>query len=378
MLVMDIPFIYGRVVEDENFINRTEEIKKLSQNFRSGLNTIIVSPRRWGKSSLVKKVVGNIPRTQIRTCQLDLFNIRTEKEFYESYAREVLKCSSTKWQDWIENGKEFLKGIIPQFSIGADPIHDFNISFDFKERNKSKIEIINLPEKIAQKKKIKIVVCIDEFQNISFYNDPLGFQKQLRAGWQHHTQTSYCLYGSKRHMITEMFENKSMPFYKFGDLMFLKKIETNHWLAYIADSFKQTKKTITHEAIHQIVKTAQNHPYFVQQLARKVWNTTGKKADESTVSLAIDDLLHENSILYLREIENLSNTQINFLQAISENIKQLSSAQTLKTYKLGTSANVQRIKASLEQKEIIDFMETAPEFIDPFFQLWLMRIYFKK
>ena len=95
---MNAPFVYGRVVVDEHFINRTDEVKKLRQNFRSGINTIIVSPRRWGKSSLVRKVITDFPGSQIRFCQLDLFNIRTEQEFYESFARAVLKSTSNKWQ----------------------------------------------------------------------------------------------------------------------------------------------------------------------------------------------------------------------------------------------------------------------------------------
>lgn len=372
-----VPFIYGRVVDEVNFINREGELKKLSQNFTSGINSIIVSPRRWGKSSLVQKVINTMPQKQIRFCQLDLFNIRTEQEFYENYTKAVLKCTSDKWQEWLELGKGFLKGIAPQFSIGNDPVNDFSVSFDFKNKQKSKMEIINLPEEIAKKKKIRIIVCIDEFQNLSYYDDPLGFQKQLRAGWQHHKHASYCLYGSKRHMITEMFENKSMPFYKFGDVIFLNKIDTKYWIEFIEYSFKRTKKSIDKEAILKLVDTAQNHPYFVQQLARKVWVTTDKKADLNTVSFATEELLYENAILYLREVENLNNNQVNFLKALCDNVVQLSSAETLKTYNLGTSANIQRIKTTLEQKEIIDFMGTSPEFIDPLFQQWLMRVYFK-
>lgn len=372
-----IPFIYGRVVDEANFINREVERKKLSQNFTSGINSIIVSPRRWGKSSLVQKVINTIPQKQIRFCQLDLFNIRTEQEFYENYTKAVLTCTSDKWQDWLELGKSFLKSIAPQFSIGNDPMNDFSVSFDLKNKQKSKAEIINLPEEIAKKKKIRIVVCIDEFQNLSYYKDPLGFQKQLRAGWQHHKHTTYCLYGSKRHMITEMFENKSMPFYKFGDVIFLNKIDTKYWIDFIAHSFKRTKKSINKAAILQVVDTAQNHPYFVQQLARKVWVTTQKVADEDTVSFATEELLHENAILYLREVENLNNNQLNFLKALCDKVVQLSAASTLQKYNLGTSANIQRIKTTLEQKEIIDFMGPSPEFIDPLFQQWLMRVYFK-
>lgn len=369
--------MYGRVVAENNFINREAEVKLLTQNFKSGLNTIIVSPRRWGKSSLVNKVIESMPAKQIRVCQLDLFNIRTEKEFYESYTRAVLTCTSDKWQDWLELGKTFFKSVIPQFAVGNDPTNDFSVKLSFKENSKSKQEIINLPEEIAKKKKIRIVICIDEFQNLSFYKDPLAFQKQLRASWQLHTHTSYCLYGSKRHMITEMFENKSMPFYKFGDILFLKKIATPYWQQFIATSFKRTKKKISDDAIAHIVESAQNHPYFVQQLARKVWIVTTTNATLALAKKATDELLHENAILYLREIENLSNTQVNFLKALCDDVQQLSAAGTLQQYALGTSANVQRIKSALEQKEIIDFMERDPAFIDPLFRLWLIAVYFQ-
>lgn len=104
---------------------------------------------------------------------------------------------------------------------------------------------------------------------------------------------------------------------------------------------------------------------------------TDRVADDDLVKKAIDELVHENSILYLREIENLSNTQVNFLRAICERVEQLSAAETIKKYSLGTSANVLRIKSALEQKEVLDFMSPYPEFIDPVFELWLKRIYFK-
>lgn len=123
--------------------------------------------------------------------------------------------------------------------------------------------------------------------------------------------------------------------------------------------------------------SVQNHPYFVQQLAQKTWIMTTELANSNSVKEALDELLHENSILYLREVENMSNPQVNFLRAILDKIKQFSAASTLKKYGLGTSANVQKIKAALEQKEVLDFMGPYPEFIDPLFELWLKQIYFK-
>ncbi len=374
-----IPFVFGRIVSGATFVNREREGERLVTNLRSGLNTIIISPRRWGKSSLVSKAVTELLKTDKKTkiCQLALFNIRTEKEFYESFVREVLRSTSGKWEEWILNGKNFLKNMVPRFSVGTDPFHDFSVSFDLQPTQKTVEDILMLPEKIAQAKKIKVIVCIDEFQNLSFYENPLEFQKQLRASWQTHKNVCYCLFGSKRHMITDLFENKSMPFYKFGDLMFLDRIATSHWVEYITSSFKSTGKTIKAEGAEVIAKAVQNHPYFVQQLAQKTWVMTNTTATIETVEAALDELVHENSILYLREVENLSNTQVNFLKTICNRVEQLSSAETIKNYTLGTSANVLKIKSALEQKEVLDFLGPYPEFIDPVFELWLKRIYFK-
>ncbi len=374
-----IPFVFGRIVADPFFVNREKEVERLTTNLSSGLNTILISPRRWGKSSLVQKAVKQIRsgNEKIKVCNLDLFNIRTEKEFYESYSREVLKSTSNKWEEWLTNGKRYLKNIVPRFSIGSDPANDFTVSLEIQPSSKSIEEILMLPEKIARVKKIKIIICIDEFQNLSFYEKPLEFQKQLRASWQTHKNVCYCLFGSKRHMITDLFENKSMPFYKFGDLMFLEKITTKHWVDYITHSFKKTRKRIEKEAAEGIASAVQNHPYFVQQLSQKTWVMTLQSADTNTVHDALTELVLENSILYLREVENLSNTQVNFLKAIVEKTEKLSAAATLRKYNLGTSANVLKIKATLEQKETLDFMGPYPEFIDPIFELWLKRIYFK-
>jgi uncharacterized protein len=121
-----IPFVYGRIVTGYEFVNRQSEVERLYTNLSAGLNTILISPRRWGKSSLVNRVVERIARadSQIRVCQFDLFNIRTEREFYVSLTREVLRSISARWEDGIKNGKNFLKNIIPRFRGGINPIFE--------------------------------------------------------------------------------------------------------------------------------------------------------------------------------------------------------------------------------------------------------------
>lgn len=376
---MKNPFVYGKIATGEAFTDREDEQERLILNFASGINTILISPRRWGKSSLVTQTANSFQKKNpdYRFCFIDLFNVRSEQEFYSYFTKEVLKVSFAKWEEMIHLAKNFFKQITPKFNIGIEPTSDFSVSLDWNEVKKSPEEILNLPEVISKSKNIKIIVCLDEFQNISFFESPLAFQKKLRAQWQHHKITSYCLYGSKRHMMTELFENKSMPFYKFGNVMFLGKISESYWIDFIIYGFKKTNKTITKKVAQQIAEIMENHPYFVQQLAHTTWNITQKSCTERELNLAIDELLTQHTILFQREVDNLTNMQINFLKALSNNVKQFSASDTLGGYKLGTSANVNRIKDALVKKEIIDITPNNIEFIDPLFKLWFSTIYIK-
>lgn len=376
---MSLPFKYGKVVEDAYFINRQKEIAHLQQNFLSGINTIIISPRRWGKSSLVKKATKEFApkHKNFRFVYLDMFNIRTESEFYHAFTTEIINATYTKWEDFLKNAKNFFSQLVPKLSIGIEPMNEFSIGLDWEEVQKKPTEILNLPEKISKEKNLNIVICIDEFQNLSFFEEPLEFQKKLRAHWQHHQKVNYCLYGSKRNMMISLFESKSMPFYKFGDLYFLSKIETSHWIPYIQEKFKHSKKSITQDEISYLVEKVENHPYLVQQLANNVWLNTDKKANKEIIEKSIDQLTEQYEMLFQRELDTLTNHQINFLKALVNKEEQLSNKKTLKKYNLGTSGNINRIKTALVTKEIIDIYNKKITFIDPSFKLWFERIYMK-
>lgn len=377
---MKSPFIYGKIATGDTFTDRETEQARLSHNFISHLNTILISPRRWGKSSLVAKTGSSLERTKkgIRFCYLDLFNVRSEQEFYDYFVQQILRTSSSRWEEQMESAKRLLKRITPKFSFGIDPDHDFSISFDWEEVKRNPEDILNLPETISRQKNLQIVVCIDEFQNISFFETPSAFQKKLRAQWQHHKLATYCLYGSKRHLMTELFEDKSMPFYKFGDVVFLDKISEDYWTAFIMKQFKKTKKGISDDLARRIARSMENHPYFVQQYAHTVWMQTVEVCTIKELHTALETLLIQHAILFQREVDNLTNPQVNFLKALSQGIVKFSAADNLRKYRLGTSGNVNRIKESLLSKEIIDITGQNIEFLDPLFKVWFSTIYAKK
>lgn len=246
MMREELPFLYGRIADSKEFTNREEEIMLLETNFLGNVNTILISPRRWGKSSLVKKVAEDVIKKnhQIKVCFINIQNIRNEEEFYTYYATELIKATSTKAEEWIEASRDFLGRFIPKISFGVDSQNDFSLSLDWKEIKNSPDEILNLSERLAEQKKIRLLICIDEFQNISEFADPGALQKKLRTHWQHHQKTTYCIYGSKRHMMMDVFTSPSMPFYKFGAMLFLEKIKEKDWIKFIAKRFKETGKEI--------------------------------------------------------------------------------------------------------------------------------------
>lgn len=341
---------------------------------------MIISPRRWGKSSLVEKVTNLIreEHPKIRISMIDMFTVNSEEEFLEKFAGEVLRASSSKWQDWIKNSKKFFKNIVPKIQINVDPVNSFSISFDWKEIKKHGDEILNLPETVARQKGLKMIVCLDEFQSIAGFPGYENFEKRLRAVWQRHKEVTYCIYGSKRHMMTEIFNNSSKPFYRFGDIIMLAKIDRERWIRYICESFAETGKLIGSEESGIISDLMQCHSWYVQQLSHYTWNITQKKASRTEVYNALNELISANMPLYQKEMEILSSTQLNLLKAVANGEKQLTSGRVMNEYRLGTPHNVSKNKVLLINNDVIGDVGGSYCFMDPAFELWFRKSFLNK
>lgn len=379
---MNTPFVYGRIADSVNFTDREKETELLVQNFTSLINTIIISPRRWGKTSLVNKATQLLAtNTDIITCKVDIFNCRTEAQFYTSYANAILKASTSAWEEFISGAKKYLGRLAPKITLSdSTQAYELSLGIDFKEEQFSYDEILDLPQKIATDLNKKIVVCIDEFQNINEYAFSLAFQRKLRSHWQQHTQVAYCLYGSKRHMLLEIFSQYNSPFYKFGDILFLQKIQREDWIRFISARFKESGKSISEELCGYITDTMRNHPYYIQQYSQQVWLRTNKGdgCTREIVDDALSGLIDQLSLLFTHIIDSLTAKQISFLLAIVSNETNFSSKEVLKKYDLGTSANIKNLKKATLEKDLIDIMPgNKIELQDPAFEYWLKNCYSK-
>ena len=342
-------------------------------NYTYGVNTILISPRRMGKTSLVEKVCSLIDNEKVRTAHIDAFGLRSETDFVNAFATSVIKATSTKWEEWIENAKVFLSRFVPKISFGQEPLTDFSISLEYNEHNSTTEDILQLPELIAQEKGYRIVVCIDEFQQIGEFNDSLTFQKKLRSVWQLQSHVSYCIYGSKKHMMEKIFLHQDYPFYRFGDIIYLKKISEKDWIKYICERFAATGKSISPELASSICQQTECYSSYVQQLSWFVWLKCNGEATTDDIKFGIKRLLDSQESLFIQQTESLSEYQMNFLHAIADGIHTSFTLKSVLTkYNLGTSANIARLKKSLAEKDLIETV--APkhlDFCDPILKMWL-------
>lgn len=372
---MKNPFQYGKIAEKDNFIDRNEDRAFLKQALYSGINVILISPRRWGKSSLVNKAIQELceERKDVRVCYIDAFPITSSAEFYRIFTKEVLKSTASHWQNIMDSVGKFLKTISPKVSFSTDQVNEFSISFDMSGNAEDEIEILNLPEKIAKEKGFQMIICIDEFQKLAKLDNYDHLESQMRSVWQHQQNTSYCLYGSQRHMMDEIFDSSEKPFYRFGQMYRLNKIETADWVKYIIERFEFTGKQISPTLAEKIVEIVDRHSWYVQQLASAVWNFTATRADEAAFEKGFIWCVDVNSEVYRNVCDSLLEFQVNLLKAIANNEQQLSSVNTLRKYRLGTSASVTKNKKILLNMDIINVSQEKIEFQDLLFKVWFAK-----
>ena len=375
---MASPFVYGRIATGENFTDREEETRTLARDFINLTNTILISPRRWGKSSLVRQAAKEAVRlnSKIRFCFLDIFNVRTEDEFYEKLASEVIQATSSRIEDLLANISRYAASLIPLIQIG-DPVNPLTLQFKTREVRKNADIILNLAERIATEKNMELVICIDEFQQIASFADPDAFQAKLRSHWQTHQHVAYCLYGSRRHMMIEVFNNREKPFFRFGKTLFLEKIAREKWPPFIMEKFEQTGKHISAAQCERIASLVDDNPYYIQQLSEEVWNLVQTETKEEDIDQALETILRSQGSLNLALTNMLTITQQNLLHAIVAGEKELTSARVMEQYGLKNSLTVQRAKNALVKQDIIDNFGKQVTLEDPIFARWLKEIYFR-
>lgn len=374
-----VPFMYGLIAENDNFIDRIEDRKQLKTFLGGGINVILISPRRWGKSSLVKAAMEELKQEnkQVKVCYLDASRIISEEEFYNKFAIAVIESASStlekKWADF----KQYVQALIPGVKLKASAFDAFEMEMElnFAPLKDSAERVLQLPEQISIDKGLHIIVCIDEFQQLSYLPNWKKMEATMRSIWQHQHHTNYCLYGSKRHMMMDIFSNSNNPFYRFGQVLYMKKIEKQYWMPYIIEGFTKTGKHISEELASMICDIAQCHSWYVQQFSLFVWMNTETEVTEEIVNRQLQVVIDTNADMFAKDIENLAASQVAMLRAVSAGETQFNAKEVVKRYGLGAPRTITLNKKALITRDIIEVNDDSYRFVDPIYALWFKREY---
>lgn len=365
-------FTFGKPAKGDGFTDREKETERLVSNFRYGINTFIVSPRRWGKTSLVLKAIEVASSDKVKPVFVDVFSCKNEEQFCERLSTAVLSQTAGKVAEVLENAKEFLSRITFEVGLSPDRFNPFGVGIGMKDKALDLADVLALPQRIAEKKHIDIVICIDEFQQIGTFPDTLTFQKDLRTAWQHQDNVTYCLFGSRKHLMESLFDTTDKPFYKFGDIMYLDCIPVSYWIDFIQGKFRKEGKSISRELCTRICETVGFNSSYIQQLSWYLFQETEKEADSAGFEAALEELIAQNAPLFESKTESLTAYQMNFLRAVSDGIsKGLTTANVVSRYKLGSSANVVAITRMMQERDLVQTTDGGITLTDPVMAMWI-------
>ena len=367
-------FLYGVSVGGDNFTDRVRETKRMKMNFENGLNVILISPRRMGKTSLVKHVAQVVDKELVQVVYVDIYDCRSEYDFYSKFAEAVMTQTASKVELVLDNFRRFLTRLTPKIAMNPDPSIEYSFSLSITPKDYSPDEILSLPERVANHIGKHVVVCIDEFQQVGEWQDSLTIQKRMRGVWQHHTHASYCLFGSRQHMMNQLFQNKRMPFYQFGEPNYLQPIPTEEWIPFIQSKFEKQGLRIDEVFVRRICKIVGNQSSYVQQLAWDVMLNTEEEVTDEVVQAGVTDLLIQCTPLFMEQISGLTTYQLNMLRAIVDGQHtQWTSQEVLTKYGLGSKSNVVKMQKMMIERDFIVATEQGLFLSDPVMGLWLKR-----
>jgi AAA+ ATPase superfamily predicted ATPase len=356
------PFKFGSIVDEPYFTNRKQELERVRSILDSQVHLILMSPRRYGKSSLVRKILNESSRPSIT---LDMQVVTSEVDFAEQLMKKISRLNP------MQKIKNALKSFrfIPTVSI--NPVTDeLNVSFDASKPSDFILEdVLNLSDAVFTKK--RPIVVFDEFQEIRKISP--HFETRLRSILQHHTHTNYVFLGSQESLMRDIFEQKNNPFYHFGYLFKLSKTPLDDFQLFLEGRLRQAggdSAGIT----GGILKFTDGHPHYTQRLAFQVWeNLFGPNPSEEPVLAAIQQIIEFHDVDYERWWSSLNRTDMKVMIGLTLSEDQPMSKEFFQKFKLGSSSTVHSGLKRLMKNSYLVKTKERYEIDDPFFKYWILK-----
>jgi hypothetical protein len=378
---MTNPFVYGEIVPVAAFVDREVELDRLSVDLHAGQKVFLISPRRYGKSSLIRQALRGVARHGAITVDVTVSSYSSYVAFLEGYARALASAETRldRARSWL---REMLASVRPEVRIEPDERGAGQIAVSFPavrtDRDVSHLaqEVFALPGRIAEARKRRMAIALDEFQAIGAFNGG-SVEHTLRAAVQQQRQVGYVFAGSEPTLMERML-GRSRPFYKAGPVMRLQKIPADRFAAFIEARFRATGIKVATGLGAAIVELAGNLPYDVQRLAHELWDdvkTSGRRsADLDDLHRTLKRLLGEHETLFEGTWQRLTLAQRAALRAgVLEDGRELLSADVRARHRLSGTSTVQASLAALVREDILTRDGNRYAVVDSLFKEWIAR-----
>jgi hypothetical protein len=349
---MDNPFVLIPYESRERFCDRVQETQTIADYLLGGSDVTLISPRRYGKTGLIFRVLEEIQErsSEIDVLYLDIYSSSCVEDFIKIFAEAIVNTLKNK--SAISSFFRFLGSIRPVISydgITGSP----KVSIVFRDDDEKRSSLLSIFKYLENRKK-KIVVAIDEFQQVRDYPN-IKMEALLRTNIQQLKNVRFIFSGSKKHIMAGMFADPGSPFYESSRVLFLDKISKKAYSAFIKAQFEQYGKKIDDDAIDFITSWTKLHTFYTQSLCNHIFIREDRYVSLEAAKRSASQILKENEQQFL-EIRNLlTPNQWNFLKAVAAEgeVRQPNSGTFIQKYSIGTPANGSRILKSLLDKELI-------------------------
>lgn len=371
---MNNPFYLQEIPQDAPFCNRNDELRELESYAKSRTNVVIFSPRRYGKTSLVKRVQGNLAKKGAITIYADLFGVSSIDEIAGRFAKAVFAVTHRNQSLW-KKAIKIMRSFRPVLKPDIDG--SFTMSVEPISLGRSGIELLedtmdSISEFIKKNKNILINITLDEFQEIVILDDAKKIEAIMRSYIQTQ-QASYFFVGSRRRILLGIFNDRQRPFFQSALNYPLKSLPKDALTGFIVEQFKRGGYECSNEMAERIGSMVEYHPYYSQKLSFFVFEIS-KKVTGDIINIALEKLLNSEKPVYEAISQGLSSQQRLLLQALSlEPTKKILSNIYIRKYNLGSIGGIQHSLKHLIKLDLVekDEKSLAYKIVDPIYTMWI-------
>ena len=369
---MKNPFCLKPLPEGAAFCNREKEITELTRHAINCVNVVISAPRRYGKTSLVRRVQAILKRKAVNTVYIDFFGASNIEDISSRMAAGIY-ASIYKKESLFKKAFKFFSHLRPV--IKPDPEAGISITMEVA-KNVAGIDLLEETMKglseFLKKSTRSFNIALDEFQEITELKESGQIEGILRSYIQHQKNVSYFFVGSRRRILLDIFNNRKRPFYKSAINMTLMQLPRNKVVEYLTDVFGKNGKDCPQYLAGEIYDITEGNPYYIQKLSYYVFEKATHRINKKTLNYALRQMLYEETPLFEAMLQNLRPGQMSFLYSLAkESTKTPFKTDYLLRHHLGSMGGVQ---AAIKKLVSLDYIEKTAQgwkVVDPIFALWL-------